>query len=133
MAMNKAEKAELDKARRDLRLAKSMRWPEYPMPKPMTKDEIEQNLTDGDIQYGSPQRVARGWFSVSYRGEASYGCSNGINHSPTGGKTTTQGIGAMYRTELQALQVTRLRLTEEYAARLAAIDARIQELSNGHE
>lgn len=132
MAMNKSEKAEMDRLRHDLALARAMRWPDYPRPAPMTREDIAANLIDGGMKYGSPQKVARGWFVFSHLGgfsdgRVSYGCSDGIHHSAEGDATTTKQMGVMYATKRDALHVLRLELTEKCAEILARVDRMIAE------
>lgn len=127
MAMNKAEQkrmADLDEA---LALARSMRWPEYNMPAPMTGADIKANLVDGGMKYGSPDRVARGYFGNSYSGRVTYGCSNGHSHNAEGDKTTTQGMGRMYAFEHDAWRAIRHEMTLRFAKELARVDLRISE------
>lgn len=125
MAMNNKEKAEMERLQEELPHAKSMSWPAYDFPKPMTIDEIKESLAPGGTKYGSRQKVARGWFASGYG--ATYGCSDGVNCSREGDITTTQGRGEMYRTKLDALKVVRLCVTIDTARRLADIDAKIKE------
>lgn len=132
MAMNKAEKAELEEARNALALVRAMHFPDYPVPEPMTYEEINASFVDGGKQFGQTQRVARGWFYNAnlgghggYSNGVTHGCSNGINHSREGDVTTTQQAGRMYRTKLEALQALRHDLTTQAAKVLAAVDAQI--------
>ena len=130
MAMNKFERAELKRLWADLALARAMRWPSYVKPSPVTPEWIKANLVDGGIRYGSPQKVARGWFYNAYLGthsepDATYGCSNGISHNRDGDTITTQNMGRMYETKLEALQALRLDLTEQCAKLLASVDSKI--------
>lgn len=127
MAMNKAEKAEMERLRNDLALARAMRWPDYPRPEPMTREEIDAALVEGGEKWGKRQRVARGWFYNAYLGgygppKVTYGCSDGFHHSTTGDTTSTQQMGRMYRTEEDAWQCLRLDLTEQCAKLLASVD-----------
>lgn len=129
MAMNKSEQAEMARLRRDLELVRALHWPPYPMPAPMTEEEIKANLVDGGMRYGKPERVARGWFAhpSSERPRVTYGCSNGMHCNSTGDATVSQGMGTMYPTKLDALHVIRLKLTEKYAEALVEIDRMIAE------
>lgn len=133
MAMTKAEKAELERLRADLALARALRWPDYPRNAPMTQDDIKANLVEGSVYYSKRrQMVARGWFYNAYLGgygnpTVTYGCSDGINHSREGDTTTSQQAGVMYRTKSEALQNLRLDLTEKCANILADVDRQLAE------
>lgn len=127
MAMTKKEQAEMERLRFDLALARAMRWPSYPKPASMTVAEIKDSLVDGGVQYGSPQKVARGWFTNAYSQRLTYGCSNGISHNNDGDKTTTQNMGQMYRTKADAARAMRFEMTEDFAKKLAAVDRIISE------
>jgi hypothetical protein len=125
--MTKTEKERVAQLERDLALAKAMRWPGYPSPAPKTRAEIEKSKTEGAPRYGQISMVARGWFANSYsEGKVSYGCSNGVNHGSDGDKTTTQGMGRMYATEVDAWRAVRVEMTELFAAILARVDGKIQ-------
>lgn len=137
MAMNKKELAEMERLRADLALARALRWPSYPKPKPVTREWIEANLIDGDPKYGSgrPSRIAQGWFYSAYLGgyrgpDVSHGCSDGLYHSPSDPrKTTTQNMGRMYATKAEALMALRHDVTETVANILARIDRDLEEAS----
>ena len=132
MAMNKAEKAELQAARDALALVRAMHFPDYPVPQPMSREEIEAAKVDGGMQYGSPQKVARGYFYNVYFGsfgeptKVTYGCSSGSTHSSAGDTTTTQNMGRMYATEADAWRAARHEATTKVAKILADIDAAIE-------
>jgi hypothetical protein len=133
MALTKAEAKRIADLEEGIRLARSMRWPEYNMPAPMTQAEIKAALVPGGMRYGSPQMVARGWFGFgrsdgSYH--VSYGCSDGVNHNSDGDTTIAQNMGRMFATELDAWRAARYQLTERFAKSLAAIDEKIAELSS---
>lgn len=134
MAMNKTERAEMERLRNYLALARAMRWPSYPKPAPMSLEQIRANLVFGGIKYGTAkQKVARGWFINSYLGggfhqhQATYGCSDGNNHSTEGDVTTSQNRGEMYATKADALRALRIELTEKMAKVLANVDRQIEE------
>lgn len=127
MAMTKTEKERMDRLEKAVALARSMRWPEYPEPAPMTQEEKKAALVDGGTRYGQIQRVARGWFHNSHSKTVTYGCSDGIGHSPTGDTTSSQGAGLMFATKVDALRAMRLEMTERYAEELAKVDAEIQD------
>jgi hypothetical protein len=132
MAMTKGEKAELEAARNALALVRAMHFPDYPVPQPMTTDEIKAGLVDGGNKWGAPKRVARGWFYnvhiSSSHGKpfsVTYGCSNGIHHAREGDTTNSQNAGRMYRTKDEALRAARHEATTVVAKVLAAIDEAI--------
>jgi hypothetical protein len=132
MAMNKKEQAEMQSLRDALDMARAMRWPDYPLPAPVTRAWIDANLVDGGMRHGSPQKVARGWFYNSYfdslsRPRITYGCSNGVHHETSGDTTSTQTMGRMYATKREALQALRIELTQRCAGILASIDRQISD------
>lgn len=133
MAMTKAEKAELERLRADLALARALRWPDYPRNAPMTRADINANLVEGGINYTKRrQMVARGWFYNAYLGglwrpNVTYGCSDGIHHNREGDTTTSQQAGVMFSTKRKALQNLRLELTEKCANILADVDRQLAE------
>lgn len=132
MAMNKSERAEMERLRKDLALAKAMRWPGYARPESVSREWINQNLEEGGLRFGKSERVARGWFYNAYLSGTNvvsaptFGCSNGISHSSDGDVTTTQNMGRMYPTKLDALHCLRLDLTEKCARVLADVDRQIE-------
>jgi hypothetical protein len=128
MAMTKAEAkrlADLDEA---LALARSMRWPDYNMPAPMTEADIKTNLVEGGIKYrGQPEKVARGYFANSHSGRVTYGCSDGFSHSSEGDTTNTHHMGRMYANEADAWRTVRYEMTLRFAKELARVDQKIDE------
>lgn len=131
MVMNKREKAEMQRLEEELRMAKALRWPSYEKPAAMTREEIEENKTEGGTKWGRPDIVARGWFYSSHISSysnltATYGCSNGLNHNSNGDTTRTQGMGRMFRTKREALMALRTDATIHVASILAGIDAQIE-------
>lgn len=131
MALTKAETKRMEDLERGIREARSLRWPDYPEPAFMTVTEIKESLAPGGYKFGGrePEMVARGWFVNTYdRGRVTLGCSNGTFHSNSGDYTTTQNMGWMFRDEIDAWRYLRLKKTQEYAAHLAEIDARIATL-----
>ena len=128
MAMTKTEKARMDELQRGIRAAKAMRWPEYGMPAPMTRAEIEAAMIEGGTKQGAMQMVARGWFHNAHdSGRVTYGCSNGTNHDRNGDRTSTQHMGLMFKTEADAWRAIRVEMTERFAEQLARIDEKIAE------
>lgn len=133
MAMTKAERAEMERLWADLAMARAMRWPSYPKPAPMTLEDIKANIVDGGVQYGRPQKVARGWFYNAYLShsypDVTQGCSTGFVHSTSGDVATTQNRGRMYARKVDALRAMRHDLTEFVASILAKVDQQIEEES----
>lgn len=122
MAMTKAEKAEMDRLREARDMARALRWPEYAEPEPISREEVRSFVGNGY----SDTKVMKGWFSNRHSEVPTLGCSNGINHNPTGTeRTTSQEPGVMYRTKLDALRVIRLAKTVQFARKLAELDAAI--------
>lgn len=132
MAMTKKELAELAALKEQLAKARALRWPVGPRPQPMTYDEIKAARAPGGMRYGQPQMVARGYF-VCQKGpmfrpswQVTYGCSDGYSHSPDGDVTTSQNMGTMYRTELEAWQGVQHRAVEAAAHELMVIEQEIE-------
>lgn len=127
MAMTKAERAALDKAEHEARLARALRFPTDPVPKQMSLDEIRAAMTHKSIKYGHEHTVARGWFFNSHSLRISLGCSDGVHHSNDGDTTSTQTPGRMYFTKAEALRAMRHEKVREVAEILAKIDKQIEE------
>lgn len=134
MAMTKAEKARMAELEHALGLARALRFPDYPVPTPMTREEIKASLVDGGTRYGKAQQVARGWFYNAYLGGAgdyanrvTYGCSDGIGHDRDGDTTSSQNMGRMYRTRGEAVMAMRHELTTACAEVLAKVDRMLVE------
>src|SRR3989442_598172 len=122
MAMNKAERAELDR----LKTALALHWPAYLVPVPMTYDQILAAKTvDGPKRYGygSPEKIAVGWFYNAHTRRVTQGCSSGNSHNFDGLGTTSQGMGRMFKTKAEAAMAMRIEVTAKFADELAAIDA----------
>jgi hypothetical protein len=128
MAMTKKEALEMADLRKALAEAKALRFPTYRVVPPMTREEILAGLVDGDMRYGSPQKVTPGWFYNGHNDDVRLGCSNGSGHDSWNSRaTSSQGMGRMYRTKLEALRNLRLDVTQICAERLAKIDRWIAE------
>lgn len=126
MAMTKAEKLRMDNLERALRMARALRWPDYPMPQSMSRDDIEATKVRATKdRWGHDVIVAFGYFPNPYSVRVTHGCSNGTSHNREGNITTTQGMGMMYKTQLEAWQFIRHRLTEEFSEKLAKVDEAI--------
>lgn len=124
MAMTKSEKARVE----ELETALAMHWPAYPMPAPMTRQEIEaelQPLTPRDQSVTRGSRVAAlGWFYNKHTGLVSQGWSSGHLHNTHNitGDSASQGCGRMFRTHREAAMALRLEMSRDFAAKLAAVD-----------
>ena len=86
-------------------------------------------LAPGGMKYGQRQQVARGWFMNPHSLMVTYGCSDGSTHSTEGDITSTQRMGRMYRTEIEALRAMRHEVVDRVSRELAKIDARIDRAS----
>ena len=121
--MTKAENTEMNRLRSELAFARALRWPDYPKPERLTRDQ----LTPVRNQYSGG--VVTAWHQANYETNyrVSEGCSDGVSHNPSGtNKTTSQSVGEFYRTRLEALRVVRHEMTERFAKALAAVDAEIE-------
>lgn len=127
MAMTKAERAALDKAEHEARLARALRFPTDPVPKPMSIDDIRAARTHKSVKYGLEHVVARGWFYNAYSARVTLGCSDGVHHNKDGDTTATQYAGCMYRTKAEALRAMRHEKVREVAETLARIDKQIED------
>lgn len=117
MAMNKKEKAELDKLKQELRLAKALRWtvpiePDVSPPPPFTE-------------------MKRGWLYNDYITSARVEPACASSHFHAFGqtdRTTTQGTRSLFSSRLLALKALRHRLELKCAEILAKIDKDIEEI-----
>lgn len=126
MAMNKAEQKMVRDLRERLALARAVAWIDMPTPPPMTADEIKANLVDGGVKWGHRQKIARGYLANAHdRGQVYRGCSDGIHHGNDWQVTTTQGMGALYRTEADAWRWVRAQKAREFAKIMADIEDKI--------
>jgi len=127
MAMTKAEQARMANLEQAVASARALAWPTYPMPEAMGREAIDAAKVPGGLKYGREQMVAFGWGANSRADPHSWVtrmCSDGINHG-SGDTTSTQGMGHMYATEIEAWQAVRIEMTERFAAILAKVDAKI--------
>lgn len=131
MAMNKKEQAEMDALRKELAIAKALRFtdkvkPDVPPP------------TGGGFSNGSMD-LTRGWDAHaclssynSYRVEKA--CSSSVHHGTGWEKTSSQWPRHLYSTRLLALRACRNQLEELVARSLAEIDLDIErEIANPSE
>jgi hypothetical protein len=127
MSMTKAEKAHVEHLETMLSYVRALKWPDYPKPACMSDEDIKAGLTTGGLKWGSPQKVAFGYFATPTARRVTLGCSDGVSHNIDGNTTSSQGRGAMYATEADAWRAIRHALSEEYARNLASVDAKIRE------
>lgn len=117
-----------EKRDEELRLARALCWPVVPSPSPMDIGEILKQRRE----LLNPERLVTGWSSHSWdlNWRVTLGCSNGVNHdSHNALRTSTQGPGVFYSSEVEALLVARWRVCKAAAKTLAEIDKRIEEAS----
>lgn len=125
MAMNKREQAELDTARQALASALALGWPCVLRPKSVDRETIRSATDGNDLYIGWSCHVYLGG-SIGRTWTVIQGCSNGINHCwDATDRTTTQGCGQFYATQLDALLEARWRVCEQTAKTLAEIDLAI--------
>ncbi|ABS14238.1 hypothetical protein Oant_1522 [Brucella anthropi ATCC 49188] len=128
--MNKTEKAEMERLRHDLALSRALRWPSYPSPSPMTRDDIEASKCDVVARFGTSSKVARGYFANVHSIRVDKGWSDGFRHGYSD-NSSTQGMGRLFRTDVEAWQYLRHEVTVRYAGELAFIDRMIAEAEGG--
>lgn len=117
MAMNKAEKAQLQQARE---LA-ALNWT-YP-PEPIDLKPIR----DAERAGKAPTAAIVAWWFNAYTGAVGRGVTQGSFHSISNTtKTDRQGAGGpWFNTEVDALKAMRAAIERDAARRLAQIDQRI--------
>ena len=117
MAMTKKERAQFDSAIKAARIAGALRWtspvaPDVPTP----------------TQFST---LSKGWLFGTYSQRVERACSSMTGHSfGNDDKTTTQGSKFLYSTELLALKAMRHEMESDFARKLAAVDERIQRLTD---
>jgi hypothetical protein len=112
MAMNKKERAEMDRVVRELKRLAALRWtapirPDMPVP--------QRGLSTGYLPVGIG----------TDRPSISEACSSPVNHGYGHAKTTTQGARSLYSTRLLALRALRHEVECECANLLAQVDEQI--------
>lgn len=122
MAMNKKEAAEFANLRRDLALAKALRWPDTPVPERLPLPDVngawvqgwDFNEYTGIVEQAWTERHAhgRGVLDVEERRRSIRGSQNGRR---------------VFATRLDALIALRHAQTREFAKRLAGLDVLIEE------
>lgn len=123
MAMNKKEAQHLESTEHSLALARAMAWPNFDLPEPMTADRVKE--LQGDRGRGS--HVVAWFVNTGYR-QVTKGYTNGSNHCSDGKSSAylSRDRGFCFETQKAALQWLRIHVTEECAAKLAAIDAELR-------
>lgn len=114
MAMNKKEAAEMEELRRELRIARALRWPDTPPPEPMPVPKGSETVM-GWVAYGSASAVDEAWSQSMRHGR-------GRDPEQSGSQ---RGI-RLHRTKLDALLNLRAAKTREFAEHLASLDAQIE-------
>ncbi|WP_425321500.1 hypothetical protein [Azospirillum baldaniorum] len=123
--MTKAEKAEMEALREARDLARALRWPEYAEPAMIPPPDFSDDHTTGWLfnayritaQYGGMgDAVYRAW---------SGGNTHGEGEAPIPHRSATQGGVSLFATRLDALKALRLAMTEDFARKLARVDAEI--------
>lgn len=112
MSMNKAEKALLDAA------CERAAWApvSFECPKPMSLAGARRD------------NLVVGWWFNEHSQTIGSGCSSGESHSISSTtRTSSQGAGVFYSTQLEALQALRWAMTRRMMKELAAIDRQIRE------
>jgi hypothetical protein len=129
MAMNQTEKAAMQTLRERVAFLEAQLPREWAVPVPLTRDEIEAEAG----KRGNTLRVAAGWYWHEYEAErggdpVTHGCSTISSHCDYDvARTTSQRMGRMYRTKLEALVAARIHAFTTFHKRLAALDVRIAE------
>ncbi|QWY83682.1 hypothetical protein [Rhizobium phage RHph_X2_26] len=123
MAMNKAERAEMDALKTELALERALRWPCYHKPVALSAMEIDAWRERHGVE------VMPGWFFNSYARRVTHGCTgrHGSDTQNPEGKYMSRERSPMYRTKVEALMALRHALTLEHARGLAILDAEIEE------
>lgn len=117
MAMTKKERAELEALETEV----ALRWPRYEMPAnvPPPKWEPGQGLTIL-------------WTINAFTGRVTRGCTDGHSHNRDGVDRATSQRPAppegWYETKAEALRALRIRMSEQFAEKLAAVDRQIRAL-----
>ncbi|MDW7555342.1 hypothetical protein D9623_33445 (plasmid) [Azospirillum brasilense] len=125
MAMTKAEKAEMEALREARDLARALRWPEYAEPAMIPPPDFSGSHTSGWL-FNTYRLTAQlgGMGDAVYRAW-SESTTHGDGQSPIPHRSATQGGVHLFATRLDALKALRLAVTEEFARKLARVDAEI--------
>lgn len=119
MAMTKKEQAEMEQLRKDLRLARALRFTE-PVSPNVKPPSSSGELTKGWIPLGTYESM-----------RAAPACSSSGGHGwDTQEKTYSQGSRWLFSTKLLALKAGRNEIERQCAAALARIDEEIEMVEN---
>lgn len=121
MAMSKSEKAEMERLKQELAMAKAMRLPDYARPESLPVREVLGEFSDA---------LLIGWFehnhSLTWR--VTQGCSSTVSYNPNCmERTTTQTCGRPYAKKSDVLKAARWDISRETARVLASLDQVITE------
>lgn len=131
MAMNKAEKAEMQALRDQF----SLRWPMFEKPAPMTHDELRAEpiatLNPRDKSVWTERQVIVAWFMNAYSGRVTRGWVEvGLRHYNADDPSMTSVLssrfeqhGGAYRTQADALRALRWAVSERAALELGIVDS----------
>lgn len=128
MAMTKAEKQVVN----DLLVRAALNWPENVQP-------IDLAVLFEGWQAGRRQPVALWTYNACAEGRVTRGWTDGHIHSNEGrcpapgerpDRASQTGGGPWFHTQLEAAKACRYAMTQEVAKRLAAMDARIDEIKS---
>lgn len=115
MAMTKKEQAEMEQLRKDLRLARALRFTE-PVKPDVPPPSNSGELTKGWIPLGTYESM-----------RAAPACSSSVGHGwDTQEKTHSHGSRSLYSTKLLALKAGRNEIERQCAMALARIDEDIE-------
>lgn len=114
MAMNKAERKELEDARAELRIYRALRWTEKVLPDVHPPESDAVRLGYSVNVYA--QRVEPAWTETSF---------HGAGHSRVAG-TASYGGNLLYSTRLLAFKALRSGMEERFARELASVDDQIR-------
>lgn len=122
MAMTKKEREEMEALKKELRLAKALRWTE----------KIEPDVEPPSVNYMNDLDLAKGWLFNSYSGSIVKACSSSVSHNyGSDDGTTSKGARRLYSTKLRAMRALRNAVERECARKLAEIDRYIEEELKG--
>jgi hypothetical protein len=115
MAMTKKEQSEMESLRKELRIAKAMRFT------PTVQPDVPIPTAFGEM--------SKGWWSHWYCGSwrAEPACSTSVSHAfGRDDEATSQGGAQLYSSRLLALQACRNYAERDCARWLACLDAEIE-------
>ena len=116
--MNKKEQAAMDELRKQLLLAKALRW----------TSKVNPDVPIPNGSYG--QILSKGWLYNAYLGgpRVDVACTNSVHHAfGDNTKTTSQNPRELYSTKVLALKALRHEIEKQCASILAGIDLQIEQ------